>query len=713
MTRRQSISHLIPGYRVFVYGQEITQDVLSVSVNFATGRNLDNCQIVLSNERDRYKMTTADIASLAMDGSFKDVLLGEGEEIAFLASSFVEDRVSALAENMRPGWSITPDGPNAPSTAGALGEIAARSEFSVKDTKSLKSKIVLTKLQKLTVTTRTPVQPPAQGRTQDIKGQAKDTGRIQDVGEASTGEQIIGNPSQAYEFFDGRSVFHAMDPVRVFFKEPDPDVRDPDTGGIPWYYAFAGFVSTIADAHDPKGQKVITLGCEDVRKNLRFSMIVPNVALYDAKELEALADKIPQLQQFTSPYSNPAAGMNFTDGLTMVIFGTRLSTTNPAGSAVDTTNVPVPKSGGNQGSTQVTISGVGRFDYTRAKIQTFGKDPSNDLMTWQNTITNRVRLDDPTTMANTNIGGSSAFAATNPNFTIDDVITHIGSDPFAQYPVEGTLWVLLPDEANFEKNNRVLTEELNKYIDNNLKMLDRLNLLYALVARVGFEMYCHPKGNITIEFPLYDFYPTDFVPKDLMSGPQSGPASANLRDFILFDDRTESVNTTFSDQNLRTVYLSTPVLGIELGLGGKSGQDIGLRAQAEVLVPLIPIYGIRIERGDMDGALVTEEAAKVWAKIALRRLNSNAFSASVPMALNPRYWLNRPVLWESCNHLGTIQKISHTITWAGTAQSNVTLSYMRGWKGNMENGRPLYEPIGGKQSTPLNYRDLFYGVGTV
>jgi hypothetical protein len=85
---------------------------------------------------------------------------------------------------------------------------------------------------------------------------------------------------------------------------------------------------------------------------------------------------------------------------------------------------------------------------------------------------------------------------------------------------------------------------------------------------------------------------------------------------------------------------------------------------------------------------------------------------AVPMSFNPKYWLNRPMLYESRNHIGTAQKIVHTINWNTSAISSVTLGYARGWRGAMrdlDDGTqvPLYEPIGGIESSPLNYRLLF------
>jgi hypothetical protein len=46
--RRQSISHIVPGYRVFVYGQDVTEDVMNITITWATGRNVGNCQITMA-----------------------------------------------------------------------------------------------------------------------------------------------------------------------------------------------------------------------------------------------------------------------------------------------------------------------------------------------------------------------------------------------------------------------------------------------------------------------------------------------------------------------------------------------------------------------------------------------------------------------------------------------------------------------------------------
>ena len=649
MVRRTKISHLVPGFRVFVYGQEVTEDVLGIIINWSVGRNLSTCSIILSNERNKYLMTAADIAAMASRGLVAGITLNPSDLVNFLASSVVQDQLVALGEEYN--FPVEEEGTFSNPTAEELTLIASESEFSVLDNTSVKNKVVSKKL-------------------------------LEKVDDPDTRQRV-----QIYDFFQGRSCFHPSDPVRIFFKEPDPDIKDPNTSDVPWYYGFAGFVSTLGESEDTKGQQTITLGCEDVLKNLRHSHIVPNHGLFEAPQLQELVNRAPQLSQAAFIYRNPVAGLNFTDGVSAVIFGTR----------GDIISRPVIDSNLEQQDVTIQLYGVGRFDIEREEIRRFGGEDidSINLIEWLDRITNLVQKTDIFTIAHSSTPSLDPSAVVEI-VAIEDIITTIGSDPFFRYPVEGTLRMLIPNEDNFALDNQVLTKEINNLIGNHLTLMDRLSILHSLVRRVGFELYSHPKGDIVIEFPLFDFYPSDF-------------GEENLRDLILFDDRTEKIDTTYSDSNLRTIYLSKPVAGIDLVEGGQPGATRGLSQQAEVLDRLIPLYGIRVEPGDMDGALTTEGAALAWAKIGLRKVNSSIFTASVPMAFNPRFWLNRPYLWESRNHIGTAQKITHTLQWGSNASSSLGLAYMRGWKGQLlEDGIPLYEPIGGVVSAPLNYRELFF-----
>lgn len=673
MPERTNIIHLFPGYRVFIYGREVTEDVSGITINWSLGRSPSSCSIVLSNERDKYTMTAADIAAMAMGGMMQGTELKPDDTIKMLPSKIREQR---FRQSFGMSWSQliannrgVDDSLFSNPTVAQLIAQADRTEFSVTDKNSIKNDIVSQKIQ------------------------------------------VKVNGENSYDFFEGRAVFHTMDPVRVFIKEPDPDRIDSLTGDVPWFFGFTGWVSSIAKSRDPRGLRAITISCEDVLKNLRNSHIVPNTGIFDAQVLTNLiqqgradgqnvnmsdSNAEPKLQGMMSFYGNPVANQGFEDAVQTVIFGGSGETVPaiiPSGNI--TKGDPRLRSDRRpaRGSPAVTIplEGVGRFNKDKMFIHVPLGNYSSELEMWQNFTTNQVQLTDTQDMA----GDTNVDIA--PEDNIDDTITAIGMDPFYMYPVEGTLWMLLPGEENFDAGSRVLTEKLNQYIDVNYTILDRLNLLYGIIKRVGFEIYAHPKGNIVIEFPMYDFFPTDF--------------GSFVKDLILFDERLESEDTVDSDQNLKTLSISS-LKGTRLA--EPDGQDIGIPPEGYVLNRLIPRYGIRLVRDNMDEALRTSEAARAWSRIVMRLCNAKTFSMSAPMVHNPRYWLNRPFLCEGINHVGTAQVITHSIQWNGGCSTKVDMWYLRGWQGKtidavIDNETvkiPLYEPIGGQAGSPLNYRML-------
>jgi len=652
---------LFPGFRVFVYGREITEDVIGITLNWSSGRSPSTCNIILSNERDKFLMTDDDIVYLTRNSQIVGSKMAANDDIALLLSSYSDPDLdlrvgnASLLDSIRMRMKLGSSNASlseGPFTYATAQEIVDRlventPEFSIVDPDSLKSDIIMDKLQQKT-----------------------------DKGE------------QTYDIYSGRSIFHAMDPVRVFFKEPDPDLIDPKTGEVVWYYMFAGWVSSISEEYDPGGQKVMTLSCEDVLKNFRYSMLVPNMALFDAPQLQ---DLVEGTTSWTTSLLAPVSNQNFTDSVLQVVFGNQEKKLKGK-KIIDGKTVEV----------DLLFDGVGRFDSIRTK--TFIYPTSGILPDYYRNMTHKVQISDLTTMANSGSNNNRTVTITEAGFStlsVENIITIIGQDPFDKYPVEGTVKILIPDEERFPLDARVLTAEMNNIVQNQFQFLNKLSLLFAIADRVGFVLYTHPKGDIVLECPLFDFTPLDF-------------GKENLQDLILFDDRCEKVSTVFSDQNLKTVYIADTVQGISAGLTG-AGIELGKTPQAEILERLIPQYGIRIERGSMDRALVKPEAALAWAKIALRQMNGNTFTAAPTMALNPRYWLNRPMLWEARSSLGTPQKITHSLSWNGGASTMVGLSNMRGWKGHMvENPEgkeiiPDYEPIGGAQSQPLDYKVLFGG----
>jgi len=280
--------------------------------------------------------------------------------------------------------------------------------------------------------------------------------------------------------------------------------------------------------------------------------------------------------------------------------------------------------------------------------------------------------------------------------TTEDLITLIGEDP-VNFPVDGgRVFMLLPSGAESIGNDVVGLELVQSY---NMKSESQnfLQLLYEALARIEFVFYATPKGDLIVEFPLYDFDPDDF--------------GVFERNYIVELDDQFATSSTFSDAAVRTIA-AVPVAPSRHTQ--TSNEIMANLSDVVVKLPaLFPVYGTRQERGNAKGRIRTEEAARIYANIMLNRVNADAHSVGLPIVPRFACGLNRPYLWKLRNHIGTSADVSHSLAWNGGWRTSVGLRYLRGWTGmmsfdsNSKTSKMIYTPLSGHSSRPLNYRVLF------
>lgn len=59
-----NVRYCYPRFKVFVYGVDVSKDVLSVNATQHDGAAPNTCQITLANEFDKYIMTTEDMVAV-------------------------------------------------------------------------------------------------------------------------------------------------------------------------------------------------------------------------------------------------------------------------------------------------------------------------------------------------------------------------------------------------------------------------------------------------------------------------------------------------------------------------------------------------------------------------------------------------------------------------------------------------------------------------
>jgi len=391
--------------------------------------------------------------------------------------------------------------------------------------------------------------------------------------------------------------------------------------------------------------------------------------------------------------------------------------------------------------------------------------PIDGLFDWQSLLDHQVRLSDIQTMAfpeNTNRRGATSDVAfgsqpSNPNSSsnstigittssIEDTIDQIGED-IQTYPIRQRVKMLLPANLGPSLGREVLDRDFAASPAMQAEYYDRLSLLQQIVERIEFSLYDTPRGDIVIEHPLYDFEPrhfsggggtnafnqsadsfdlTDQQMAELLGVEDlPTPSAATIQqdnignkyqnNYVVGSFETISVDIGSSEENVKTVMVCTPRL-----LPSISG-DNSRRDNRQVLVSLpnlVPLYGFRLEQGDVLGSITTVEAARLWGHVMLNRMNADMVSMRVPALPNWCSWPNRPHYIQTRNVMAVTKSVCHTIAWQSDCSTEYGVNHCKFWDGRTQKSDvltgsviskplvPRFVPFGGVNARPFNYSDI-------
>jgi hypothetical protein len=722
-----------PKFKVFIFGVEVTADVTGITASYHDGGAPNTCQITLLNELDKYIVTTSDLISL-------NGLSDKNVVIPWLNGS-------------SPIGATSIDSSFAPASISINNTISSDKYLSINAAK----RSVLER--KVGIIANTLLQSDER---LDPRGQP--------ITQPSFAN-YFGSDIHRYPLADGAPIFHAMDQVRVFMRDPFNPAR--------WYHHFAGFISDMVDNTNDSNTKTLTILVEDVTKLFRYSRVFINPGIVDAKTI--IQDTDLRVQSF---YSNFLHGLSLPEMLFTLIFGPDKAGNEKLRSQLHAVS----------GSSSITtrLRGIGHFDFNSSGIFTFGNGPSEldnttygiekkgsgdtlfnvkpathiaELRTWEAIIDHEVHQSDLFGMLSEaqkdmNGGGevlAADIASTLPTgsdglLDIEAVVEQIGRRPDL-YPVDGgKLYILLP-EGFGAGNSELLTKEVIQSYPMESEWHSAGEIIMACIERIQFCMYSTPKGDIVIEPPLYDFDPDDFgmqpigeeeykrLVESLQKNAKSSPSEAagtmtflpqdyghlqtlqvadalsasNQRgpfgpSYIILKADTYSWESAIIDEKVHTIATcSANIFANYESLGSMAlvGQIIVVK-----LPELIPLYGSRQLSAVAPGYVETSEAAHVYASLMLNRQNADAHTMRVTSLPNIKLRINRPIYIEGRNCIATTKQITQSITWGqqGDMATTVDLYATRTWNGQISTDNPpmpIYTPIGGYVSAAINYATYF------
>jgi hypothetical protein len=752
-----TVQYGFPAYRVFVFGQEVSCDVTSVSVNWHDGLEPCTCSIMLANKNHRYDITHNDMLQIAAYRRVPKEQLGKLIDNTMpLALRVPTDQILSGSESSYTAYNPIGSDDVAHDPSGVY--------------KSIKQNVVMHKLSAggVLIPMEAPagydVSNPGVSSSPEFWSAAEKEQAVNKAGEwVFYGQKPTNQPATAYRFpFQvGKPIFHPYDPVRVFERDPyDPNI---------WYYMFSGFCSDFTTTRDSHGDSSMQIVAESPSKLLRYGRFTTNPGIVDVSKVavrEAVVNDVTLRNVFKNAFAYSTLpeiayamlfGINAfgqPDGITGPInVNNSLAPTNYTNkyNVTSTFDNDLRKAAGlatndildvsspwavletpdtvtetmwcANGKSDVTRRkwGIGHIKLDGSKVFLYGSDQSGtssgttpndpnggiplamgspevitDLEQYQDYINHEVKLSDYETMRATGVITPNEWP-TRPT-TILDTITIIGQRPDI-YPVDGGRLIMLIPRSFGGQNAAVTSREFISSFSLNTEWTTRQDVLSEIVERIEFVWYVSPKGDYIIEFPLYDFAPSDFGSyEELWTIPLP---------------ETQSIDTTFTDSKVYTQGVMTPSIIQNFETFTPVGRQMG-RLEAVTLWHMVPTFGVRQAPIQSRGYVNSLAAARVYAHYCLNRLNADAYTQTANITPNLNIWLNRPVMMDIADHIGTVRSVTHNITWGqnGDMSTVMGLSYMRGWDGAIDNTDPInptkvYSTVGGIMGRPLNYKLLF------
>lgn len=717
MTTRGQVRHAFPAYRVFIFGVDVTKDVLDVDVTYNIGRGSSTCSITLANNFDKYVFTTQDLKVL-----FKgfDEIQAAAEKAASVPFSEYDGAVEHWVNSI----------PSEEVINQQLVENAQEIRYEVK---------------------RTVITSKIKVRTRNVPG-------VDISGKVSTLKPLRGDvfryPLQAED-----PIFHPNDPIRIFFR----DIFDPRR----WYHMFSGFVSDFDDSISENNENILTIVGEGPSRLLRYGRITTNPGIID---INVIADA--EIDAVNRTF-HTAGFVNLTlpEIMFVMIFGN-----DPSG--INENQVSIQRTGpdGKTLTELGKINGIGNFNYRRSIALEYGPSVAGNvedslkqsvipvtkigtLGEYQSVIDHEVLESDLIEMAAQNatnikdLVSIQELPVRSDTGKIDTlaIIDFIGTNP-QLYPVDGgRLIMLIPASIHPEVNREIVLKDIIDNVALKTEFRSRLGMIYDTLDRIDFVFYDSPKGDLICEFPLYDFDPDDWdlgkkfphitthnnsIQKDnVTSSSAVNSKGQTLSQFLTNDNiaarkfntdsqylergpfgdkwiikRRDTINFSrqFSDEKVRT-QITAPWYPIQHWTS--LGSSDAFSAPAVItLKHLVPLYGLRLEQTDSKGIPSSIEAAHYHASVTLNRMNADAKNIGINALANWGLWLNRPIYFERRNCIATVVSLTHRIVWGmnGSADTRINVNHIRGWDGLVDDkGDPVYTPLGGTPSQPLDYKLLF------
>jgi len=508
-------------------------------------------------------------------------------------------------------------------------------------------------------------------------------------------ETSVDDITTRYPMSVGSLVFHKYDPIRFFVKNPLSSSDDE------WTCEFTGYLDSKPYMQNyTTGESVINITAQDIRVMLSLMRVQSNPTAQVSNE------NMLHFRKGNGPASNSAdagffndfiiykdvdhilGGKKWMDSVKMLLFG-----------------VPGPTNGSFRG-------GVGKLkEGITLKYNPSGSDTFTVLEKWNNIITFgtlplMVKDDVQPLIPQGSLEASTAAFTQFPqsaaagNMTQGTFLTKaqmyalgISTVPNqAGSPDAAKVHFLIP--ADGTPNQNMIEYNVIERVDIRIEFVTRLELLNQLCKSLDYQMYVNGMGDLIFEFPMYDFFPTDYT------GYESIYA---FNGHILSDNINDEGGSAISalEVTSRTLFKPTQVPTQTPGQTPvQTESELRKTIFSNVLASRI---GAVVETYDVPGVSDPKKLAQLgYLEFNKRLANYNVFDMTV--AYRPYIGVNRPIYHQIKERFGITKSVTYTWRIREEASTEMSLQYTRKREGD---GKFRY--ITGGERQPISYRSIFGG----
>ena len=521
-------------------------------------------------------------------------------------------------------------------------------------------------------------------------------GRIRKVTDEDT-ETSTDDVTTRYPMSIGSLVFHKYDPVRFFVKNPLSSDDDQ------WTCEFTGYLDSKPYTQNyTTGESIINITCQDIRVILSLMRVQSNPTAQISNEnmLYVTGGKGPSGAAASSEID---AGF-FNDfvvfkDVSHILAGKRWD------SSIETLIFGVQTKGTFRG-------GVGKFKkgltlyYDPAK-----QDKFKTLENWNNIVTFGVSplpvADDVKPLV-----PQGSTEADPTQFTAFPASVSEGSMVAGTFLTKAQMYALgtstVPDKAGSPDackvhfllpaegtpNQNMIEYNVVERLDIRVEFVTRLELLNQLCKSLDYQMYVNGMGDLIFEFPMYDFFPTDYTGYESLYV---------FKDHIVSDTINDEGGTAISALEVTSRSLFQPTQ-TPIETGQTPIQTEGELRKTIFSNVLASRLGVIVETYDVPGVTSGPKLAQLgYVEFNKRIANFNVFDMQT--AYRPYLNVNRPMYHQIKERFGISKSVSYTWRIREDASVDLSLHYTRKREGD---GKFRY--ITGGERQPISYRSIFGGV---